>query len=86
VPRARSRNGDCKVGRRSLHRCYGRFSPQHSQLELLTEVGPEPKLIQVGDADRPVVHPVYQVPADPYWKITPSIDSWHQLPKTIRPI
>ena len=49
-------------------------------------VNPEPKMMEVSDADRPVTHPVYQVPADAGRQMAPRLDSWQQLPKTIRPI
>lgn len=49
-------------------------------------VNPMAKMIEVGNTDRPVVHSVYQVLADAGRKIAPNLDSWHQPPKTIRPI
>jgi hypothetical protein len=33
-----------------------------------------------------VAHPLNQVLADARREIAPSLDLWHQLPKTIRPI
>src|ERR1019366_7918873 len=49
-------------------------------------VNPKAKMIEVGDTDSPVAHSVYQVRADARRQIAPRLDSWHQLPKTIRPI
>jgi hypothetical protein len=46
----------------------------------------KPKLIEVGDADRPVAHPLTQVLADGRREIGPSLNLWHQPPKTILPI
>src|ERR1017187_704052 len=49
-------------------------------------VNPDAKLIEVGDTDGPVAHPVDQVLADSLRQITPRLDLWHQPPNTIRPI
>src|SRR5258707_14842023 len=43
------------------------------------------ELIEIGDADCPVAHPVDQMLADTFWKIVPTLDLGHQPLKTIRP-
>jgi hypothetical protein len=43
------------------------------------------ELIEIGDADCPVAHPVDQMLADTLWKIVPTLDLGHQPLKTIRP-
>src|ERR1035438_5828425 len=41
-------------------------------------VNPDAKLIDVGDTDGPVAHPVDQVLADSLRQIPPRLDLWHQ--------
>src|SRR5882762_7720158 len=61
-------------------------SPCTSHLPALpASINPDTELIEIGDADCPVAHPLDQMLADAFWKIVPRLDLGHQPLKTIRP-